>query len=76
MNSRERVLTALDHQEPDRGPIDLGSTVVTSIAISTYAALREHLGLAHLPLRTLETVQQIADTIITAQERFLDAVGD
>ena len=60
MNSRERVLTALDHQEPDRVPIDLGGTVVTSIAISTYAALREHLGLAHLPVRTLETVQQIA----------------
>jgi uroporphyrinogen decarboxylase len=60
MNSRERVLTALDHREPDRVPIDLGSTVVTSIAISTYTALREHLGLARLPLRTLETVQQIA----------------
>jgi uroporphyrinogen decarboxylase len=60
MNSRERVLTALDHQEPDRVPIDLGGTVVTSIAIPTYAALRDHLGLARLPVRTLETVQQIA----------------
>ncbi len=60
MNSRQRVLTALDHQEPDRVPIDLGGTVVTSIAISTYTALRKHLGLAHLPVRTLETVQQIA----------------
>ena len=60
MKSRERLLTALDHQEPDRVPIDLGGTVVTSIAISTYAALRDHLGLPKKPIRTLETVQQIA----------------
>ena len=45
MNSRERIVTALNHQEPDRLPIDLGGTVVTSIAISTYAALRDHLKL-------------------------------
>ena len=38
MNSRERVVTALNHEEPDRLPIDLGGTVVTSIANSTYAA--------------------------------------
>ena len=45
MKSRERVLTALDHHEPDRVPIDLGGSVVSSIAIPTYAALRDHLGL-------------------------------
>lgn len=60
MNSRERVLLALDHQEADRVPIDLGGTVVSSIAISTYAALRDYLGLQKKPVRTLETVQQIA----------------
>jgi uroporphyrinogen decarboxylase len=60
MNSRERVRTALGHQEPDRVPIDLGGTVVSSIAISTYAALRDHLGLPGRPVRTMETVQQIA----------------
>ncbi len=60
MNSRERVLLALEHQEADRVPIDLGGTVVTSIAISTYAALRDYLGLPNKPVRTLETVQQIA----------------
>ena len=32
MTSRERVLTALNHEEPDRVPIDLGGTVVSSIA--------------------------------------------
>jgi len=60
MNSRERVLTALNHETPDRLPIDLGGSAVTSIAIPTYAALREHLKLPNAPIRTLETVQQIA----------------
>ena len=60
MNSRERVITALDHREPDRVPVDLGSTAVTSIAISTYAELRDYLGLPRKPITTLETVQQIA----------------
>lgn len=60
MNSRERVMTALNHQEPDRVPIDLGGTVVSSIALSTYADLRAYYGLPGLAVRVLETVQQIA----------------
>ena len=46
MNSRERVLRALNHQEPDRVPFDLGATVVTGIHLNAYANLREHLQLA------------------------------
>jgi uroporphyrinogen decarboxylase len=60
MKSRDRVLTALNHEEPDRVPVDLGGSVISSIALSTYAALREHLRLPTQPVRTLETVQQIA----------------
>ena len=30
MTPRERILAALDHQESDRIPIDLGSSLVTS----------------------------------------------
>jgi hypothetical protein len=60
MNSRERVQTALAHQEPDRVPIDLGGTVVSTIALPTYAALRRHLGLSAKPIETLEVVQQVA----------------
>ena len=45
MTPRERLLTALAHKEPDRVPIDLGGTDVTSMAASTYASVRETLGL-------------------------------
>jgi uroporphyrinogen decarboxylase len=71
MNSRERVVTALRHEEPDRVPIDLGGTVVSSIAIPTYAALREHLGLPRNEVRVLETVQQIA----VVDDDVIDALG-
>ncbi|MEI6916500.1 MAG: uroporphyrinogen decarboxylase family protein [Armatimonadota bacterium] len=60
MTHRERVQTALNHEEPDRVPIDLGSTCVTSIAASTYAGLREHLGLPYKEVGIAEIVQQIA----------------
>lgn len=45
MNHRERALAALNHQEPDRVPLDLGSTRNTGILEAPYRALVEHLGL-------------------------------
>lgn len=45
MNSRERVLAALNHQQPDRPPRDLGSTTATGIHPIAYTALKKALGL-------------------------------
>jgi uroporphyrinogen decarboxylase len=45
MSHRDRVLAALNHREPDRVPMDLGSTRNTSISIEAYEALLEHLGI-------------------------------
>ncbi len=45
MNSRERLITALNHKEPDRIPVDLGATFTSGIHVSTYNRLREYLGL-------------------------------
>ncbi len=42
---RERVISALNHEEPDRVPLDLGGTIATSIHIDAYANLVEYLGL-------------------------------
>jgi uroporphyrinogen decarboxylase len=61
VTSRERIQVALSHEEPDRVPIDLGGSVVSSIGIPVYAALRDALGLPRRPVRTLELVQQIAE---------------
>lgn len=45
MKSRERVMTALNHQEPDRIPRDLGGTFTTSIHIDAHSRLKRFLGL-------------------------------
>jgi len=44
LSHRERVLKALSHQEPDRVPIDLGSTICTSAHIAAYQKLKAHFG--------------------------------
>lgn len=46
MPSRQRVLTALSHQEPDRVPIDLGGMDSTTIMGAAYTRLKQHLGIA------------------------------
>jgi len=60
MNSRERVLTALNHQEPDRVPFDLGGTVVTGIQARAYKNLRSYLGLPERDLNIIDIHQQLA----------------
>jgi uroporphyrinogen decarboxylase len=60
MIHRERVLTALEHREPDRVPIDLGSTWVSTMAKSTHEALKQHLGLEGGDSETAMLVLQTA----------------
>lgn len=45
LSHRERVIRALRHQEPDRVPLDLGSTICTSAHIATYQKLKAHFGI-------------------------------
>ncbi len=45
MNSKERVLCALKHKEPDRLPFDIGSTGSTEISSIAYKNLLNYLGL-------------------------------
>jgi uroporphyrinogen decarboxylase len=42
LSHRERVLRALRHQEPDRIPFDLGSTICTSVHIVAYQKLKAY----------------------------------
>jgi len=47
MTHRERVLKALSHEEPDRVPLDFGSSTSTTIIESAYNNLKEYFGLTH-----------------------------
>lgn len=48
MTHRERVLSALNHQEPDRVPMDLGGCLASTVVGENYPALRGELGLPEL----------------------------
>ncbi len=60
MKPRERVLAALNHQEADRVPIDLGGHRSSGIAAIAYAKLRQHVGLDPRPIRVYDPIQQLA----------------
>ena len=59
MNSRERLEMALNHQEPDFIPADLGATVLTSINMVAYKNLRKYLGFPDVSPRFSDLVQQV-----------------
>lgn len=44
MTSRERVMAAINFQEPDRVPLDIGGGMSTSIVEEGYEELKKHLG--------------------------------
>ena len=44
---RERILAALNHEEADRVPMDLGGAEFTSVTFPAYENLKRHLGLSH-----------------------------
>jgi len=60
MTSRERVLTALDHREPDRVPVDVGSMPVSGICTGAYPHVVEALGLPAREVRIIDVPQQLA----------------
>ena len=57
MNSRERVIAALNHKQPDRVPVDLGSTGVTGISASALTRLRKALNLEDKKVKVHEPFQ-------------------
>ena len=70
MNSRERILTTLNHQQPDRAAIDLSGHRSSGIAAIAYAKLRKHLGLEERPIRVYDMVQQLAVVDNDVLDRF------
>ncbi|NLF18531.1 MAG: hypothetical protein GX595_14950 [Lentisphaerae bacterium] len=59
MTSRERVLAALRHREPDRVPRDLGGTESSGMTATALLRLQNHLGLPP-DLRIFEPYQYVA----------------
>jgi len=78
MNSRERVALALDHQEPDRVPLDLGASPTTGMHVSTVYALRQALELdpPGTPVKVVEPYQMLGEIAPDLWEALgVDVVG-
>ena len=71
MNSRERILKTLNHEEPDRVPFDLAGSTWTGITNTAYQNLRAHLGLDPLEPEWSDVIQQI----VIPEEKILDELG-
>ncbi len=69
MTSRERVLAAIEHRQPDKVPLDLGSNPSSGISAIAYDNLKKHLGMDH-PTRVYDVVQQLAQPDWEMIDRF------
>lgn len=59
MTSRERVRAALCHRNPDKVPVDFGSTGVTGMHVTCVENLREYYGLERRPVKVHEPYQML-----------------
>jgi hypothetical protein len=78
MNSRERVQLALNHQETDRIPLDLGSSPVTGMHVQSVYKLRQALGLdpPGTPVKIVEPFQSLGEIKPDLMEALgVDVVG-
>ncbi|MEX0774234.1 MAG: uroporphyrinogen decarboxylase family protein [Phycisphaeraceae bacterium] len=67
---KQRVLDAVAHRQPDRIPIDFGSSFITGIHCSVVAALRDHFSLEERPVRIIEPYQMLGEV----EDDLLDAM--
>jgi uroporphyrinogen decarboxylase len=59
MTSRERVVAALNRQEPDRVPLDIGGGQSTSLVVEAYENYKNDIGLS-APERHLQKIYRVA----------------
>ena len=68
MTGRERILASIEHREPDRVPVDLGSTPSSGISVIAYNNLKQSLGIDSGRTLVYDVVQQLAEP----EEKILD----
>jgi uroporphyrinogen-III decarboxylase len=71
MTSRERIIAAINHQEPDYVPLDLGGCGQTGISASTLYRLRKAYGLKEHPMEICEPLQMLG----TVEKDLLEKIG-
>ncbi len=59
MNSKERFDLTVNHRQPDKVVVDMGSTSVTGIHVLAVENLRKYYGLKESPVRVIEPYQML-----------------
>ena len=70
MNSRERILAAINHKQPDRVPVDLSATHGSGISAVAYHNLINYLGINHPEHHIYDVIQQITQPEMELLDRF------
>lgn len=71
MTSRERVMAAVSHKQPDYVPLDLGATPSSGISAIAYNRLKKHLGMTGGHTKIYDVVQQV----VYPEQEILDRFG-
>lgn len=71
MTSRERVMAAVSHKQPDYVPLDLGAAPSSGISAIAYNRLKKHLGMTGGHTKIYDVVQQV----VYPEQEILDRFG-
>jgi len=70
MTSRERIIRALEHKEPDRVPVDFSGHRSSGIMAIAYKKLKDYLGIKTGDIYVYDLIQQLAIVEPEVLERF------
>ena len=71
LTSRERVQKALNHETPDKIPLDLGASPVTGIHCLVVEKLRQYYGLKQKPVKVTDPYQMLGEV----DDELIDVLG-
>jgi len=71
MTSKERIQKALNHEQPDKIPFDMGSAGVTGVHCLVVEKLREYYGLEKKPVKIIDPYQMLGEV----DEELIDIIG-
>lgn len=76
MNSKEKLLLTLNHEQPEKVVVDFGATPMTGIHVRMAEQLRDYFGLEKRPVKAIEPFQMLAHVEEDLQEAMgVDVIG-
>jgi uroporphyrinogen-III decarboxylase len=69
MTSRERIVNALEHRQPDKVPVDFGGSAVSGISASMIYKLRKAYNLPEHPIKVVDCYQMLGEVEADLREK-------